>query len=407
MGRGREPILPFVIADSFHFEKSPGITRFQAGIESSTAKVPRFTIQFDFHATVEPPETVGDAWLAALLVPCMFAGERLEIRAPVSRRLVRTASEIQRIFHTWYPALLSGIEVVTPQLAATGCNDDTGAVATFFSGGVDSWFTLENHRAEISALLTVKGFDLPAADEKIWPELMRANQEIAAERQIELINIETNIRDCVDPGLGCFHRRYEGDDFWGSCYHGSCMAAAGLFLQNHFARILVPASWQYARLQPWGSHPLLDCLWSNGRLEFCHDGAEASRLQKISRISRLNGALRHLRVCPMHPAGRYNCGECEKCRRTLLTLRLFGVDETSLRFDRPLDLRDFEMNPPKRHLRPLYREILDEAVARNDQEAIRCLRVLAGDKLSPRYEWRRWSSRMRRSISKRLGRLKS
>ncbi len=401
-------ILPRVIVRSVDFDRKAGVSRFEARIESNVAVIPEFTVRFDIHAEIEPPEALGDAWLAGLLLPAMFAGETLEVRAPVSHRLVRTSREVQRIFHAWYPALLSEVDVVTPKIVQTGRCNDSGPAACFFSGGVDSWYSFNKNRPQISALLTVKGFDLPFADEKIWPELVRANREIADEAGVDLIAIETDIRDRVDPGMGCFRRRYEGSDFWGDCFHGACLNAAGLLLQKRFSRIFIASSLPYWRLRPWGSHPLLDCLWSNGSLEFVHDGSEASRMDKVREICKVPSALQHLRVCPTYFQGRYNCGRCEKCRRTMLALRVFGVDEKRLNFDQPLVLRDIEMNPPpKKYLLPVYREILEVALTKNDPQMIRCLKVLSGDSWSPRYELRRWTSRMKRSLSKRAAFMKN
>lgn len=162
--------------------------------------------------------------------------------------------------------------------------------------------------------------------------------------------------------------------------------------------MVIPSSWPYRRLLPWGSNPLIDALWSNGPLEFLHDGAEASRMDKLRFVCRMPSAMRHLRVCPDFTRGAYNCGECEKCRRTLLALRLLGVSDSALPFSKPLDLRAFELDPPQPYLRPLYQDIMAEAVERNDAELIRWLRVLTGQAWSPRLKWHRLRSRIKRAL---------
>lgn len=378
-------------------------SRFEAVITAESTLRREFLIRFDLHAEADPLEASGDPWLAALLVPAMFAGETLEILAPVSRRLTRTVAEIQSILHSWYPTRLNRIDVIAPQVVPTALPDETGATAAFFSGGVDSWFSLLNHRQAVSALVTVKGFDIPYTDQTVWQGLLRAHQQIAANSGTELITVETDLRDHLDPGLGCFRKRDTGD-FWGECLHGACLAAVGLLLPKRFAQVVIPSSWAYTRLRPWGSHPLLDSLWSNGRIEFLHDGAHATRLDKIRAVSQVEAALSNLRVCPAYSPGRYNCGECEKCRRTMLALRLFGALDRCPTFHRSLDLRAYELEPPQPYLRPLYREMLTEAVARGDEELSHTLRLLAGDRWSARRAWHRWSRRMRRSAAKRWNR---
>jgi hypothetical protein len=90
------------------------------------------------------------------------------------------------------------------------------------------------------------------------------------------------------------------------------------------ARTYVPSSWTYAHLVPWGSHALLDSLWSTEACELVHDGAESPRTGKVAAIVASDVALRVLRVC-LADTDAYNCGRCEKCLRTMVTLHLLGV----------------------------------------------------------------------------------
>jgi hypothetical protein len=55
-----------------------------------------------------------------------------------------------------------------------------------------------------------------------------------------------------------------------------------------------------------------------------HDGAEATRTQKLMDwICGSELALENLRVC-LAPGDAYNCGRCEKCVRTMIPLELAG-----------------------------------------------------------------------------------
>jgi hypothetical protein len=99
---------------------------------------------------------------------------------------------------------------------------------------------------------------------------------------------------------------------------------------------LIASSYAYAQLHPWGSHPLLDPLWSTEAVEFTHDGCEAMRSEKVKAIARSGLALSTLRVCWANEQGEYNCGRCEKCLRTMLALHVAGVLERCTTFRRPL-----------------------------------------------------------------------
>ena len=85
-----------------------------------------------------------------------------------------------------------------------------------------------------------------------------------------------------------------------------------------------------------GTHPLLDPLWSTESLTFEHDGCEANRAEKTARISQSDIALRSLRVC--NRIYRHNCGQCEKCLRTMISLQAVGTLERCTAFDKKLDI---------------------------------------------------------------------
>lgn len=77
-------------------------------------------------------------------------------------------------------------------------------------------------------------------------------------------------------------------------------------------------------LFPWGSHPLLDPLWSTEATRFIHHGAETARVEKAGVVARSEVAMRRLRVCWENRDSAYNCGVCEKCLRTMINLQAHG-----------------------------------------------------------------------------------
>jgi hypothetical protein len=94
----------------------------------------------------------------------------------------------------------------------------------------------------------------------------------------------------------------------------------------------------YSHLNPVSSHPLLDHLWGTEGLIFKHDGCEASRFERVARISQSEIALRSLRVCLQNPEDSLNCGQCEKCLRTMLALQAIGTLEHCTTFKKKLDV---------------------------------------------------------------------
>lgn len=74
--------------------------------------------------------------------------------------------------------------------------------------------------------------------------------------------------------------------------------------------------------------PLLDPNYSSSELRIFHGSLTMSRLQKTKLVAEWEVALRNLRVCiaPRRvPPGQLNCGTCEKCVRTMLTLAAIGA----------------------------------------------------------------------------------
>ena len=258
-----------------------------------------------------------DAGLAALLLLAMRVGGPLVAHGPASPRLVASLPKIQDILRNWEQrspsyATYHAVTVDAPNRDESRTQRPR-RVGAFFTGGVDSFYTLARHRDEIDTLVYVHGFDVRLDDERL-DELVTSRLRAAAlALNKPLVEVRTDLRSVSD--------RYSN---WLD-YHGSALASVALLLATEFERMYVPATLTYAHLIPLGSHPLLDPLWSTEGVELIHDGCEASRLDKLSLLADDMVAQAHLRVCWENRKGRYNCGSCEKCLRTMVALRALGV----------------------------------------------------------------------------------
>jgi len=286
-----------------------------------------------------PPEfydylsSSADPWIAMLLWPAMRLGQDLHVDAVASSKLVEAAPTLMAIMHCW-DARLKPVEV-RPE--ATSCEREAGtAVASFFSGGVDSFYSALKHTApetppgeRITHLISARGLDIRLHDEVLWTRVRSCLRDAAAEIGCTWVECSTNVREVVPQELvGWF------------MYYGAALAGIGLGVQGLWNTVLFPAGQTYAEMYPSGSHPLWDRLWSTESIRIVNDGAEATRTEKIvSRIAQSEVALEHLRVCWRNPDGRYNCGMCEKCIRTMVSLKIAGVLDRCRSFDHPLDYR--------------------------------------------------------------------
>jgi hypothetical protein len=200
-------------------------------------------------------------------------------------------------------------------------------IGVFFSGGVDSTFTLSWLRArtksKIVALSLIHSKDgLPDEAQLRVFEQTRKN---LAKLDVELIYVATNVM-VVNPRI---------HDLWAFATHGACHAAIGHLLSRNVDRWFLSSSHDYSALLPWGSHPLLDPLFSSEDVLISHFGTEFTRFQKISEIARAGFDLSSLSVCGKGPqSGAYfNCSTCQKCMRTMVALDLCEVKHQALSFD--------------------------------------------------------------------------
>lgn len=377
------------------FNSTDNLSTFEALAQEAIPARGEFAVRIVLHKKINPPATIGDPFLAAFLLPCMFLGEALEIEAPVSLKLLQGLDTIQAIFKNWYPGSLSRVHVrakpITTSTAAE--SGKPSAAACFFSGGVDSWYSVLTHLHEVSALITVKGFDIPYNDVSVWDGLVKGNGQIAAELGAEFVAVETNLRDCLDPNCANLGKLF-ADDFWGKYLHGAFLAAVGLCLQSHFRDLIVPSSYSYVQLHPWGTHPLVDPLWSTAGTHFRHDGCGANRMEKLLIVSKSKTALKNLRVCFSYTPDRYNCCECEKCRRTMLALHLLGVLDQASSFDKPLNLHALTAMMLSPGSEVWYQDMLNEARARENHEVIDVLRIILGEKFSLQRAWVRLTGQL-------------
>lgn len=270
-----------------------------------------------------------EAWFCLALLPAMRQGADLQIDGPMSPQLIRSSDLLMDIFCSWRPdfrrASLSGWSHA--QAKATS---DKG-VGTFFTGGMDSFYTLLKHRDEITHVIFVHGVDVGLRDLRLRQQVSDMLKRVGQEFGVDVIEIESNIRG--------FLEHYEIDWELG---HGAAFACIGHLLAPNFNQIYIPSSYSYADLFPWGSHPLTDPLWGSESLEFIHDGNEATRAKKAVLLAKSDIALQSLRVCFHNLDSAYNCGQCEKCIRTMINLQAAGALSRCTTFPNQLDLKQIK-----------------------------------------------------------------
>ena len=261
----------------------------------------------------------ADAFVPALIIPALERGEPLEIVPPVSPQLVARIPRIVDTLISLFPKFHRAPIIVR---ARQGTPLPAGAmIATLFSSGVDSFYTLlkgmkpdADPGLRPTHLLFIGGHEQRLGVTSGSKATLSAIHEVAHETGTGVLSGFTNLRALFD---GVNYEVY---------YQGALLAASALALSRGIKRLIVSSTFTYSQLHPWGSHPLLDELWSTETTEIIHDGAEARRVDKIERIvGRHPLALKHLRVCLVNEESPRNCGHCKKCARTMMALELIGA----------------------------------------------------------------------------------
>ena len=292
---------------------------------SATLNTPKGPFNLYYSIQGATPSPNADAFVTAALLPAMVNNWSVASESPLSPRLLAALSTIQDIFHVWDDHY-NHVHVDAPQKPPTVLQNPINGVGAFFSGGVDSFYTLLKHQKVVKNIIFVIGFDIRPDDHVLREKASLAIQQVADDLDLSLIEVETNVRQFSD--------QYTT---W-PMYHGAALASVALLLTPQISTVYIPASHTYADSFPWGSHPLVDPLWSTESLSIIHDGCEARRIDKIARIAESPVALKTLRVCWQNPGSTYNCGKCEKCLRTMVSLLVVGALDKCTTFDSTIDV---------------------------------------------------------------------
>lgn len=264
-----------------------------------------------FELTVETPILpANNDWILPAALPLAMAlGTAVEFEPSLSPRMLRSVSTIQEILRGFSDGRLKPVAVSARPGADSGHSN--GNVGLFFSGGVDSFYALLKNQDTVTHLVLVHGFDIRLDQTELFSLAEAAARKVAADFGKQLIVVRTNVRAISD--------RYVA---WGM-YHGAALAMVGHALSPLFSQCIIASSYPYGDLHPWGSHPLLDPLWSSERVRFVQEGLEANRIEKLTAIADNESVRSALRVC-WESELELNCGRCEKCLRNMAILLALG-----------------------------------------------------------------------------------
>jgi hypothetical protein len=286
-----------------------GVTRVSATVDGEEL----FFESPDMHLSAVP-----EAFASAMLPVAVNRNRRLVLSSPLDRRWLHNVEGVLATWNAWWgtPARLSDV-LSAPRRNAHRriAGAPARGVGLCFSLGVDSFHTLLRSGREIDHLLLAEGFDIRLDD---GPRVVAAEaslREVAGAMGVRAVMVRTNLRDHPSSG-----RRMR----WALRVHGGALAALGHACSAEIGELLISSTKPHSADAPWGSHWETDRGWSSSRLLVTHLGAQWRRNEKLAAIMDEPLVRRHLRVCWENRAPVGNCGECEKCLRTILILSVHG-----------------------------------------------------------------------------------
>ncbi len=274
-----------------------------------------------------------NSFLLACALPAMRYGEkRIALDASISPEVKDGLINAMKCLIDWHGGNRKTIEIEAPIETEVLFPDKQNRAAGFFSGGIDALAMVrdnhlnfpQDHPRYIKDGILVYGIlEGENANDPSFQNVVEAVSVMAKDAEIQLIQVSTNayahFRD-LDPDYS----------FWRLEYMGSFLAAIAHAFTPRFSVASIASTYDYANLEPWGSHPLLDPLYSSNSLQIRHENAALSRLDKTKLVGEWDVALKHLRVCnekSSYSEGNYNCGECGKCVKTMAAFLSLGLLE--------------------------------------------------------------------------------
>ena len=326
------------------------------GVQRVCAEVNGKTVWFESEDSIL--RISPEAFACAFLIPAMKLGGALCVEGDVSNVWKKNTDALQQLFSEWWGFPTIGIEAGRCEQAAV-----SGRTALFFSGGVDSFYSLLRSEMAIDELILVHGFDLALDETERFQDIRQHLAAVAEACGKPLRIIKTNLRE---------HPLIEQAG-WGKT-HGGALAAVAHSLDG-VSSVVVSSSYSRKISTPWGSHWQSDRFWSSEQMQLIHFGELVLRSDKMRSIADEPLVQQHLRVCWKNRNEHLNCCSCEKCVRTMILLESVG----KLRNFRSFPLKDDlpEMIRTVRYaqvgLLPVYEDFLKRDLPEVTRKEIRAL----------------------------------
>lgn len=281
-------------------------------------------------------EDRADAFVVGFLTTAMRLGEDIQCDAPITRRLY------YQLTTYLIPSMAANMEIYHAISIRAPLTDAPlpceKAVATGWTGGVDSMYTLIQHlharepSRRLTHLLVANVGTLESEDNRAMLAYMtgKARRGIAGELGLGVVSVDSNLQILQQEhflAVAAFR-----------------LPAAVLALQKLFGAYYNSAGYEFHRFSFEQTNSAyyellpLSCFETDTTV-FYSTGGQTPRIRKLQALSDYPLAQKYLHPC-IYAEG-INCGKCGKCVRTMGALYALGTLE---KFSAVFDLDAFHAN---------------------------------------------------------------
>lgn len=299
-----------------------------------------------------------EAFLSAYLIPSMACGKDLSYGGKICPIWERNVEGLINTINSWW-----GFRKISITSNGSMENMKKSSTAAFFSGGLDSFFTLVKNIETIDYLIFVRGFDIPLSEYRRFEQALAWIRKVSEKTNKPLILVETNLRE---------HPLFSSIS-WELTF-GSALSAVGHLLSEEIGHVIIPSSFSVDEERPWGSHSKIEPNYSSGAVDFILHDVNYTRLQKTMELNDSPMVHKYLRVCWENKDDQLNCGKCEKCIRTQLYLYICGsLGKAECFPDRPLSRVIDKLPGIPEHLNVYYTDVIEKIDDPEIQQSLRRL----------------------------------
>ena len=296
-----------------------------------------FRVEYDRNILNVSPSILHIPAISNLIPIAWAIGADIHVKE-LDETYLNCLHKIKSVMMRWYPDLSFSTNIEAEDVVQNRFfNKEHGLL---FSGGLDSTVSYIRHITKNPKLIMVWGADIRLDRERFWRKIRNQYKIFADNENVKINFVKANMRQFMNENLlnldfGNFLTDFS---WWGAIHHGLGLVGlcAPLSVTEHLGTIFIASSHTKELINyPWGSHPLIDNNISWADVKVIHDGYDLTRQEKIQCLKNYITSYNRypfLRVC-WSQSKILNCGNCEKCSRTILGLILENIDPNKCGFD--------------------------------------------------------------------------